>query len=82
MSKIKEILKGIDRQQIDSECGWWETSEQARFGAEKLQEVERLINELLLELERTRSDMLYYGFSDFNKTIEAIDKAIANAKGE
>lgn len=54
--------------------------------ADKLAELQRkakLVDELLLELERTRIDIYYhYGNHDFNKTIEYIDKAIAKAKGE
>ncbi len=49
MSKIREILKGID--QLDSvEGGWWETSTGAEFGAKKLAEVEAYVEELIESL--------------------------------
>ena len=58
---------------------------------EKLAELQRkakLVDELLYVLEQTRIDVFYYSNSayacdaDFNKTLVAIDKAIAKAKGE
>ena len=36
---IKEILKGIDKTEMDERCGWWETSTGAKFGAERLEEI-------------------------------------------
>lgn len=41
--KIREVLNGIDETETDSENGWWETSDGAYFGAEKLAEIELLI---------------------------------------
>lgn len=37
--KIKEILKGIDKDEWEDNDGWWETSTGAEFGAKKLNEV-------------------------------------------
>lgn len=37
--KVKEILKGIDEEQCTSEDGWWETSDGADFGRQKLNEL-------------------------------------------
>ena len=48
----------------------------------KLQHKAKLADELLLELEKARIDIFYYGNSDFTKTLKYIDKAIAKAKGE
>ncbi len=39
IDEIKEILKGIDEQETDTEDGWWETSTGAEFGARKLKEL-------------------------------------------
>ena len=45
--KIKEniinILKGIDCTETDSAIGWWETSSDAEFGAEKLIEIIKVL---------------------------------------
>lgn len=35
IEKVKELLKGIDQVETDTD-GWWETSVGAAFGAEKL----------------------------------------------
>lgn len=32
-SEIAEVLKGIDKDEIDSDIGWWETSTGAKFGS-------------------------------------------------
>ena len=32
-SLVKELLKGIDEQELDGGDGWWETSTGAEFGA-------------------------------------------------
>lgn len=34
--EIRKILKGIDKDQIESSSGWWETSYQVEFGKKKL----------------------------------------------
>ncbi len=36
---IKEILRGIEQDEIESPDGWWETSAGAQFGQEKLKEL-------------------------------------------
>ena len=43
ISALKEVLKGIDQTECDSEDGWWETSCGADFGAKKLQHVIGLV---------------------------------------
>lgn len=43
MSEVREILKGIDETEIESDDGWWETSTGAEFGVSKLAEVESLV---------------------------------------
>lgn len=61
MTTIREILKGIDQQEIDSPDGWWETSVGADFGAKKLAEVEAYHQKMLAmrsaddEIERLRA---------------------------
>lgn len=47
ISKVREILKGIDQEDLDPD-GWWETSTGAEFGKRKLAEVEELIREVAL----------------------------------
>lgn len=37
--KIRDILYGIDKREVDDEMGWWPTSSGANFGKEKLDEV-------------------------------------------
>ena len=39
IEQIKELLKGIDETETGSIDGWWETSDGAKFGAEKLKEL-------------------------------------------
>jgi hypothetical protein len=41
--QVKEALKGIDEERTESPDGWWGTSEQAAFGAERLAKVLALI---------------------------------------
>jgi hypothetical protein len=43
VEQIKELLKGIDETETDSIDGWWETSDGAKFGAEKLKELLALV---------------------------------------
>lgn len=46
IEQIKELLKGIDETEIDSIDGWWETSDGAKFGTEKLNELLTLVRKL------------------------------------
>lgn len=46
LAQVREILKGIDRQEGHHEDGWWETSIGAEFGQSKLREIENLIEGL------------------------------------
>lgn len=46
IEKVKEILKGIDVTETDSELGWWETSDGANFGSQKLQELIEYLKEV------------------------------------
>ena len=43
-AEIIKILKGIDKDEIDSDDGWWETSTGVEFGAKKLQEILELVD--------------------------------------
>ena len=47
-SEIRRILSGIDQTEADGPSGWWETSAGAEFGAQKLAELESLIDSLKL----------------------------------
>lgn len=44
---IKDVLKGIDQTEIESPDGWWETSDGAKFGAKKLQQIIELLDNSL-----------------------------------
>ena len=37
--EVSLILSGIDKDDLESEDGWWETSTGAEFGSNKLKEV-------------------------------------------
>lgn len=41
--KIKEILKGIDQTESETEHGWWSTSTGAEFGWRKMEELKEVI---------------------------------------
>ncbi|RLC07903.1 MAG: hypothetical protein DRI24_24150 [Deltaproteobacteria bacterium] len=47
MDKLRQILKGIDEDECETDDGWWETVGGAKFGAFKLAEVEAYIKENL-----------------------------------
>ena len=51
INEIKAILSGIDQTEIESETGWWETSIEAAFGADKLAEIIQAIQRHLTEKE-------------------------------
>lgn len=46
INRVKEILKGIDSDECETDDGWWETSKGAEFGKSKL-------NELISEIEES-----------------------------
>lgn len=46
LARLREIVRGIDRDEVNDECGWWETSAGAEFGAARLVELEALIRDL------------------------------------
>ena len=43
IEKIKDLLKGIDETEVESEDGWWETSTGAEFGRQKLEAIIDLV---------------------------------------
>ena len=43
IEKIRDILKGIDKDVCQDKDGWWETSTGAEFGVKKLKEIEYLV---------------------------------------
>lgn len=45
VAEARRILYGIDVEEYVSDDGWWETSFGAKFGAQKLAEIEALIRE-------------------------------------
>jgi len=44
--ELNEILVGIDKDEIESPFGWWETSTGAEFGKKKLEEVKAAVQRL------------------------------------
>lgn len=96
MNEIKQILNGIDQQQIHSNDGWWETSAGADFGAKKLNEIEQAFKEvtsnrddLLEALELLIDDLRLRAKLRGDDCLDVSDgrlynaqKAIAKAKGE
>jgi len=42
--EIRVLLKGIDKDELQHEEGWWSTSKGAEFGKEKLDELIRLVS--------------------------------------
>ena len=42
--QIAEILRGINLTETDDASGWWETSEQAKHGGEKLMKIKALFD--------------------------------------
>lgn len=49
ISEVREVLKGIDEDWKSPSSGdeWWETSDGAKFGAERLAALEALLRERL-----------------------------------
>lgn len=44
IEEFRGIVKGIDKDEIESDCGWWETSTGADFGKQKIDELESFIS--------------------------------------
>jgi len=44
IENIKELLKGIDQTENESDDGWWETSTGAKFGRDKLNMLIELVD--------------------------------------
>lgn len=44
-AKVRELLKGINSTECESEDGWWETSAGADFGEAKLEQLIELLKE-------------------------------------
>lgn len=49
IARVRQILHGIDIDELDSDDGWWETSDQVQRGAKALNEIEALVRELVKE---------------------------------
>jgi len=64
MNRLKQILKGIDEQQIHSNDGWWETSTGADFGAKKINEIEQFFKEVTSQRQPLSDDEIKKCLSD------------------
>lgn len=55
IENIKELLKGIDQTENESNDGWWETDEGAEFGKDKLNMLIELIeNNSAIECQKVQ----------------------------
>ena len=46
LERLRRIVRGIDKTETESDEGWWETSTGAEFGADVLDELEKLVDDL------------------------------------
>jgi hypothetical protein len=46
---IRELLKGIDKDECEDNSGWWETSHGAKFGEQKLEQLIELVKKYVPE---------------------------------
>jgi hypothetical protein len=79
IEKIREILKGIDKDISQDKDGWWETSTGAEFGAKKLKEIEDLVKNCSMTIEEFNKTRFRVGMtmrlhkSDELKIIVSVD---------
>lgn len=45
--RVCEVLRGIDKTQVEDPDGWWETFGEAEFGAEKLKNLRAILTDEL-----------------------------------
>ena len=62
--KIRELLIGIDKYEIEDKNGWWETSYAVEFGSKILKQLIELINE----------ESSKYGREQWNTALDAVLK--------
>jgi hypothetical protein len=65
--QVKEALKGIDEERTESPDGWWGTSEQAAFGAERLAKLLAVLDEYAYA-PRLTDQIILSPDSDFPRT--------------
>ena len=53
IENIKELLKGIDQTENESNDGWWETSTGAEFGRDKLNMLIELVEKKCNKVEKS-----------------------------
>lgn len=56
--RIQQLLAGIDKDKVESEDGWWETSDGAKLGSEILSKITDIIDEYEIYLD-VSCDMCY-----------------------
>jgi len=59
---IRQILKGIDEDQIQSDDGYWTTGSGVMFGTQVLKEAVEYEAELLNEIEKLKSLLIMKGY--------------------
>ena len=57
VEKVKEILEGIDSDDVVCSCGWWETSTGAEFGARKLKEIIDYLSGVLVPSKKKEREL-------------------------
>lgn len=57
-TQITELLKGIDKDECEVDYGWWETSDGAKFGKDKLNKLIHLVSSTPTELEKEMFEFL------------------------
>ena len=56
IENIKELLKGIDQTENESDDGWWETSTGAEFGRDKLNMLIELVEKKCNKVQKSGSN--------------------------
>lgn len=74
-SKIKDILKGIDKRSADDENGWWETNSQEDFGKNILKRINLLFSEVPKQQREEKLQVFESFCVEVNET-EIIDSEI------
>ena len=78
IEKIREILKGIDKDISQDNDGWWETSTGSEFGAKKLKEIESLVKNCSILNVSQQSELLFDFVAHIAKQNEYVNEVNKN----
>ena len=70
IEKIRQTLKGIDKDICQDKDGWWETSTGAEFGAKKLKEIDELVKNCSIPDVSQQRELLKGFLEKVNRDIE------------